>query len=226
MAFTRPRAAQINFDVTNIADPLIKINSGQSGSADKDAGIILERGSDTNVGIIFDESQDEFACIITTEDGSTSGNVVIGSYANVRANIFQGVASSAQYADVAEKYTSDKNYDPGTVLVFDGEQETTQSKTQIDKKIAGVVSTNPAYLMNNKLVTEDNVVEVALLGRVPCKVVGAIKKGDLLVSSDIPGHAMAWKDESNPPTGSVIGKSLEIKKTRGESIIEIAVGLK
>ena len=80
--------------------------------------------------------------------------------------------------------------------------------------------------MNNKLVSESNVVEVALLGRVPCKVIGAIKKGDLLVSSDIPGHAMAWKDESNPPTGSVIGKSLEVKKTRGESTIEIAVGIK
>ncbi len=223
MAFTRPRAAQINFDITNIADPLIRINSSQTGPADKDSGLVIERGNDTNVAIIYDESADEFAFIDTTEDGSTSGNVTVNSYSNVRANIFYGTASSAQYADLAERYTSDKNYDPGTVLVFGGENETTQSNALFDKKIAGVVSSNPAYLMNDKL---KNGVNVALMGRVPCKVIGAIRKGDLLVSSDVPGHAQAWKEESNPPTGSVIGKSLEDKKTRQQDIIEIAVGIK
>ena len=52
MPFTRPKAAQIDFDVTNITDPLIRLNSGESGSADKDAGLVIERGSDTNAAII------------------------------------------------------------------------------------------------------------------------------------------------------------------------------
>jgi len=83
MAFTRPKAAQIDFDVTNISDPLIRLNSGQSGSADKDVGIVIERGSDTNTAIIWDESTDSFAVINTTEDGSTSGDVTISSYADL-----------------------------------------------------------------------------------------------------------------------------------------------
>ena len=86
MAFTRPKAAQIDFDVTNISDPLIRLNSGQSGSADKDVGIVVERGSDTNVAIIWDESADQFVLVNTTENGSTSGNVTISSYAGLQAN--------------------------------------------------------------------------------------------------------------------------------------------
>ena len=66
MPFTRPKAAQIDFDVTNITDPLIRLNSGESGSADKDAGLVIERGSDTNAAIIYDESANEFVVINTT----------------------------------------------------------------------------------------------------------------------------------------------------------------
>jgi len=85
MAFTRPKAAQIDFDVTNITDPLIRLNSGQSGANAKDIGLVIERGSDTNVALIWDESADEFVIVNTTEDGSTSGNVTISSYANIQA---------------------------------------------------------------------------------------------------------------------------------------------
>ena len=84
MPFTRPKASQINFDVTNITDPLVRLNSGESGSADKDVGIVIERGSDTNAAILYDESADEFVVINTTEDGTTSGNVTISSYADLR----------------------------------------------------------------------------------------------------------------------------------------------
>lgn len=83
MAFTRPKAAQIDFDVTNISDPLIRLNSGASGSNTKDVGIVIERGSDTNVALIWDESTDSFAVINTTEDGTTSGDVTISSYADL-----------------------------------------------------------------------------------------------------------------------------------------------
>ena len=94
MALTRPKAAQIDFDVTNITDPLFRLNSGQSDTNDKDTGIVIERGSDTNTAIIWDESADEFAVINTTEDGTTSGDVTISSYANIRANAFYGDGSN------------------------------------------------------------------------------------------------------------------------------------
>ena len=83
MAFTRPKAAQIDFAVTNISDTLIRLNSGQSGANDKDVGLVVERGSDTNVALIWDESSDSFAVISTTEDGTTSGDVTISSYADL-----------------------------------------------------------------------------------------------------------------------------------------------
>ena len=88
MALTRPKAAQIDFDVTNLTDPLIRLNSGQSSSADKDSGLVIERGSDTNVAIIWDESQDEFALITTNETGTTSGDVTVIEGAGLRAKYF------------------------------------------------------------------------------------------------------------------------------------------
>ena len=84
MALTMPRASQINFDLTNITDPIIRLNSGESGSADKDTGIVLERGSDTNVALLYDESANQFALVNTNEDGTTSGNVTIASYAPIK----------------------------------------------------------------------------------------------------------------------------------------------
>ena len=89
MPFTKPKASQIDFDVTNITDPLIRLNSGESGSADKDVGIVIERGSDTNAAIIYDESANEFVVINTSETGTTSGNVSISSYAPLQVSTFK-----------------------------------------------------------------------------------------------------------------------------------------
>ena len=72
--------------------------------------------------------------------------------------------------------------------------------------------------------SESSGINVGLIGRIPCKVVGEIRKGDLMVASDTPGHAEAWKDESNPMTGSVIGKSLEDKYGSATGVIEVVVG--
>lgn len=121
---------------------------------------------------------------------------------NVFANLLIGTATTAQYADLAENYLADQNYESGTVLEFGGQNEVTVASYET-KKIAGVVSTNPAHLMNSKL--EGNyVTAVALQGRVPCKVSGKIKKGDMLISA---GNGYA-KSCENPEIGAVIGKSL------------------
>ena len=127
-------------------------------------------------------------------------------------------ATSAQYADVAEKYTADAAYEPGTVLHFGGEFEVSQCNDDMCVKIAGVVSTQPAYIMNGGL-AGDFATEVALLGRVPCKVQGTINKGDMLVSA---GNGRA-RAEANPVMGSVIGKALE-NFTGTEGVIEVVVG--
>jgi hypothetical protein len=133
---------------------------------------------------------------------------------------FAGTASSANYGDLAEKYLADAEYEEGTVLVFGGEQEVTQSTVFNDRRVAGVISLKAAYTMNNDL-SGDHVAVVALQGRVPVKVIGRVQKGDMLVSSGKPGYAIVNND---PRVGTVIGKALQVKTTDGEGIVEAVVG--
>jgi len=134
------------------------------------------------------------------------------------SGVVHGTATAARYADLAEKYSADREYEQGTVLVFGGDKEVTESQTANDKRVAGVVSTNPAHLMNDQL---EGGIAVALTGRVPTKVVGTIKKGDLMVTSNIPGVAMANDD---PKIGTIIGKALEDYDSSEVGVIEVVVG--
>ena len=148
-----------------------------------------------------------------TKTGTTGvGN--IGSTSNT-FNTVHAQATSAQYADLAEMYTSDYNYAAGTVVVFGGSHEVTAASEDASTQVAGVVSTQPAHLMN----TGTNGVAVALLGRVPTKVRGPVAKGDMMVSTT-EGYARA---EANPKIGTVIGKALE--EFDGQvGVIEVVVG--
>ncbi len=127
--------------------------------------------------------------------------------ADIFANVFRGVATSAQYADVAEKYESDTPYDPATVVVFGGEKEITVTKARGDTRVAGVISEYPAYIMNS--LSEGQA--VALRGKVPVKVVGSVQKGDLLITGELEGHAEVASGNFSP--NAVFAKSLENKET-------------
>jgi hypothetical protein len=147
----------------------------------------------------------------------SSNTYTFGSITNWWSKSFS-VAATAQYADLAENYVSDGVYEPGTVVDFGGANEVTVCDSDMSSRVAGVVSTNPAYLMNGKLESE-HVVAVALTGRVPTKVRGPIRKGDLMVSAG-EGHARA---ENLPQIGTVIGKALE--DFNGDAgVIEVVVG--
>jgi hypothetical protein len=137
---------------------------------------------------------------------------------NFSAGTITATATQAQYADLAEKYLPDAHYEPGTVMVFAGEKEVTSAKNFMDRRIAGVVSSNPAYMMNSE---QEGGIYIALQGRVPCKVIGTIKKGDMLIASGAPGIATA---EKNPALGSVIGKALENYDSQSVGVIEVVVG--
>ena len=130
-----------------------------------------------------------------------------------------GTQLQATYSDLAEWYTSDADYEPGTVLVFGGEAETTTTTTINDTRSAGIVTTDPAYTMNHDLVGTK--VCIALVGRVPCKVVGRVRKGDMLTTSATPGVAVK---ALTPTLGAIIGKALEDKDYGEIGIIEVAVG--
>jgi len=155
------------------------------------------------------------ATAIVNGAGNTQGN--IGSSSGW-FNTLYATSSKALYADLAENYQADGEYAPGTVVVFGGTAEVTVDAVDSDTKVAGVVSTNPSYVMNAGL-EGANVAAVALTGRVPTMVIGPVRKGDLMVAAGL-GRA---RSEANPRVGSVIGKALE-DFDGAEGTIEVVVG--
>jgi hypothetical protein len=133
-------------------------------------------------------------------------------------NTVYAKATSAQYADLAEIYESDDEYEVGTVVIFGGDKEITVSSMGADPRVAGVISENPAYLMNSDATGQ----AVALQGKVPCKVIGQISKGDMLVThSQHPGVARKGID---PKMGTVVGKALEEYNSTEIGTINIVAG--
>ena len=141
-------------------------------------------------------------------------------YNTVYSRIFNGIATEAYYADLAENYVADESYEFGTVVVFGGSEEITVTDRKGDRRVAGVVSHNPAHLMNTQL-EGDTVVPLALQGRVPVKVIGSVQKGDILVTSAIPGFAIV---DNNPGVGTVIGKAVGEKPDGDRGWVEVVVG--
>lgn len=151
----------------------------------------------------------------TAQRLSMSSNV----FYNPSTDVLNATATAAFYADLAERYSADAVYESGTVLIVGGEKEVTVTSQFADTRVAGIVSKNPAYMMNSEAGTDETHPYIALKGRVPCKVVGPIKKGDLLVTSAHPGYACVGQ---NVFSGAVIGKALE-DHSEGFGIIEVKV---
>ncbi len=141
---------------------------------------------------------------------------------DLSTNVLTVTATNARYADIAERYLADRKYTPGTVLQFGGDKEVTITGKDMTTKVAGVVTTNPAYLMNAFLEGE-MVVDIALQGRVPTKVIGPVGKGDMMVAAP-GGYA---RSEADPKPGSIIGKALEEFTATPDSpttVIEVVIG--
>jgi hypothetical protein len=156
---------------------------------------------------------------IQTSTSNATAN--IGNASNYFNRLF-AQATTALYADLAEVYKADAQYPPGTVLVFGGNQEVTTSTVSHDTKIAGIVSTNPAHVMNSGM-TSEFTVEVGLIGRVPCCVIGPIEAGDRVVSSNRAGVAERL-DMGKYQPGVIIGKALESYSSTDVGTIEVVVG--
>jgi len=151
-------------------------------------------------------------------NGSVSLVTTSSFYYN--AGVLNATASSAYYADLAERYEADAEYDEGTVLIIGGDKEVTVTDQFGDTRVVGVVSKNPAYLMNKDAGSDKTHPAIALKGRVPCKVQGHVRKGDLIVTSSTPGYGCAAF--YNVFAGTVIGKALG-SQSEGFGIIEILV---
>jgi len=190
-----------------------------TGGNIRTAGLISATGAITGAditGTSLTVSTGNVSCgNIVNTNGNGIGN--IGSSSTYFNTVF-AKATSAQYADLAEKYTADADYEPGTVVMFGGAEEVTVCSADACRRVAGVISTNPSYIMNGTL-EATHVATVALTGRVPCKVTGTVRKGDLMVSA---GNGSA-RAEADPKVGTVIGKALaDFDGTTG--VIEVVVG--
>jgi len=195
------------------------------------------------VGAVATASQTAITAVGTLNSLSVSGNITggnvsvstgtitAGSIVNANANAVGNIgsstgyfntifakATSAQYADLAENYVADTHYDPGTVVIFGGDTEVTISTEFADERVAGVVSRNPAHLMN----AASDGLPIALRGRVDVKVSGPVIKGDSLVSSNTPGIAVSvGRDRSYGQ--AVFAKSIETNLNDGVKIITAVI---
>jgi len=166
--------------------------------------------------------------LIANSIGS-SGQPVADIFAtNIFGGTFYGVATSADYSDLAERYAADKPMKSGTVVALGGEAEITRTTEQGDKNVFGVVSTAPGFMLNAKAGNDDTHPYVALSGRVPVYVTGKAKKGWRLVASKTPGVAEAVNPTDLHLYSSVqiIGRALEDKLTDKLGQLLAVVGVK
>ena len=165
----------------------------------------------------------------TNTTTSIDGNIIpatdntydLGSTSKKYANIY-GHSVHAHYADLAERYASDVPYDEGTVVVLGGDEEITVTSEARDVAVAGVISTNPGLKMNADAGDDTTHPYVALRGRVPCKMIGPVSKGDLIVTADNePGYAQSVGKEN--AGRSVFAKSIETDLAEGKRLIEVVI---
>jgi len=138
--------------------------------------------------------------------------------------VISGNQIDANYADLAERFEADTEYEAGTVVELGGSAEITQVSTDLSEKVFGVISTRAAYLMNGRAGTNATHPPVAMTGRVPVKVVGQVRKGDRLVSA---GNGLARSAELGEATAfNVIGRALKDKLDTAEGTVEAIVTIK
>jgi hypothetical protein len=205
--------------VTKITNGSTEINAGTPGG---NANVTI--GGIGNVAVFTTSGAVMIGLTVPSIDKSganATGN--IGSSSNYFNRVF-ATATTALYADVAERFAADEELAPGTVVELGGAKEITRSKLDLSEKVFGVISTRPAHLMNSGAGEDDTHPPVAMTGRVPVQVVGTVSKGDRLVSAGngiaraaLPGEATAF---------NVIGRSLVDKPTPEQSTIEAIVTIK
>lgn len=195
----------LNVNELEVEDTIITVANGvANASAANGAGLEIDLGSNGSSTMTYDSGNDR---MVFNKD--------------VQATVFHGEATAARYADLAEKYIADKEYDPGTVVKLGGSAEITETVSQGDKDVFGVISTQPAFLMN----AEGDGLPVAMTGKVPVKVDGPVAKGERLISSNRAGYAQGMGSRGYD-SREVIGRALKEHTGTGPGIIMAIVGIK
>jgi hypothetical protein len=203
-----------------------RIESGTSNVAISGSGgnVTVGVAGTSNVAVI--STTGITAAGITVPSISKSGSNAVGNIGSA-SNYFNQVfatATTALYADVAERFHADEVMEPGTVVELGGEKEITRARAELSDIVFGVISTKPAFTMNGGAGDNDTHPPVAMTGRVPVKVSGTIRKGDRLVSAG-DGLARAARPGEATPF-NVIGRALESKLSNDIGTVEAIVSIK
>jgi hypothetical protein len=223
-----------------IEDNIIELNTGISGAAFMPSytGLKINRGElstklESDLYWVWDET---FADDYTTTYGNSGGawtafraqgniNETAPVLVDIRANIVHATSTSAQYADLAERYATDQLLEAGDVVILGGSKEVTKCTKELDSQVFGVVSETPAFLMNKDAGNNDSHPMIALKGRVRVKVQGVGKAGDRIVSSSTAGVArVAMLAECT--AFNVLGRLIQDKYNAQTELTECAIGVK
>jgi len=227
---------ELNTATLSVEDNIIEVNRNISSNAGMPtySGMKVNRGEGSTVTEqdlfwVWDES---FADDGTTIHGNAGGAWTAGSGANpgdvdklvdIRANVVHATSTSAQYADVGERFEADAPMSEGAVVEIGGGEEITETTSELSQDVFGVVSTRPAYAMNAGAGNNESHPFVAMTGRTPVRVSGAVNKGQRLVSSSVKGTARAVATGETFTPFHVIGRALESKSDAGIGLVNCAV---
>ena len=156
-------------------------------------------------------------------EGNTEGPSGTASLVDIRANVVHAVATSAQYADVAERFEADAPMSAGAVVEVGGDAEITETTSDLSENVFGVISEQPAYAMNAAAGNNETHPFVAMTGRTPVRVTGAVTKGQRLVTSSVKGCARAVATGESISPFNVIGRALESSSDTGIKLVNCAV---
>ena len=227
----------INTTTLSVEDNVIELNRNVSNNAGMPtySGLKVNRGelSSATEQDLFWAWDESFADDGTTIYGNAGGawtafksandNMSASTLVDIRANIVHAIATGAQYSDVAERYAADEYMQKGTVVSIGGTEEITTATDEMSENVFGVVSTQPAFMMNASAGNNDSHPFVAMVGRVPVRVIGLARKGDRIVLSSTKGVARVVRPNENPTTEQVIGRVLQDKIDTAEHAIECVV---
>ena len=235
----------INTSTLSVEDNIIEVNRNISANSGMPSysGLKVNRGgtssaTEEDLWWVWDEGFDDDGTTIYGNAGGAftalraSGGVdnTVGTptrtettLVDIRANVVHARATSASYADVAERFEADAPMAEGAVVELGGSAEITEATTDLSDNVFGVISTQPAYAMNAAAGNSESHPFVAMTGRTPVRVSGAITKGQRLVSSSIKGTARAVATGESISPFHVIGRALEDKADSGIGLVNCAV---
>ena len=227
----------INTTTLSVEDNVIELNRNVSNNAGMPSysGLKVNRGeassaTEQDLFWVWDETFGDDGTTIYGNAGgawtafkSANDNMSANTLVDIRANVVHATSTGAMYSDVAERYAADKSMSNGTVVMIGGTEEITEATGEMTDRVFGVTSTQPAFMMNSSAGNNDSHPYIAMVGRVPVRVIGTANKGDRIVLSDTKGVARALAANETANCNQVVGVVLQNKTDAAENTIECVV---